>query len=66
MREQARQAGSTATMTRWQSVSAWTAMDDVRELYAAAVRDSGLGFAARPVQVISQKLKATRRWPPTC
>jgi DNA-binding MurR/RpiR family transcriptional regulator len=35
--------------------------DDVRELYAAAVREGGLGFAGKAgVQVVSQKLKGDR------
>jgi hypothetical protein len=46
MREQARQAGvQPATMTRLAKRLGMDGYDEVRELYAAAVRDGGLGFA---------------------
>src|ERR1700742_338700 len=56
MREQARQAGvQPATMTRLAKHLGMGGYDDVRELYAAAVRDGGLGFASKAgVQVVSQ------------
>jgi DNA-binding MurR/RpiR family transcriptional regulator len=62
MREQARQAGvQPATMTRLAKRLGMDGYDEVRELYAAAVRDGGLGFAGKAgVQVISQKLKGDR------
>src|SRR5271167_3365498 len=62
MREQARQAGvQPATMTRLAKRLGMDGYDDVRELYAAAVRDGGLGFAGKAgVQVISQKLKGDK------
>lgn len=62
MREQARQAGvQPATMTRLAKRLGMEGYDDVRELYAAAVRDGGLGFAGKAgVQVISQKLKGDK------
>jgi DNA-binding MurR/RpiR family transcriptional regulator len=62
MREQARQAGvQPATMTRLAKRLGMAGYDDVRELYAAAVRDGGLGFAGKAgVQVASQKLKGDR------
>jgi len=62
MREQARQAGvQPATMTRLAKRLGMDGYDDVRELYAAAVRDGGLGFAGKAgVQVVSQKLKGDR------
>jgi DNA-binding MurR/RpiR family transcriptional regulator len=60
MREQARQAGvQPATMTRLAKRLGMDGYDDVRELYAAAVREGGFGFAGEAgVQVVSQKLKA--------
>jgi DNA-binding MurR/RpiR family transcriptional regulator len=62
MREQARQAGvQPATMTRLAKRLGMDGYDDVRELYAAAVRDGDLGFAGKAgVQVISQKLKGDK------
>jgi DNA-binding MurR/RpiR family transcriptional regulator len=59
MREQARQAGvQPATMTR---LAKRLGMDDVRELYAAAVRGGDIGFAGKAgVQVVSQKLKGDK------
>src|ERR1700760_1965012 len=62
MREQARQAGvQPATMTRLAKRLGMDGYDEVRELYAAAVRDGGLGFAGKAgVQVISQKLKGDK------
>jgi DNA-binding MurR/RpiR family transcriptional regulator len=62
MREQARQAGvQPATMTRLAKRLGMDGYDDVRELYAAAVRESGLGFAGKAgVQVVSQKLKGDK------
>jgi DNA-binding MurR/RpiR family transcriptional regulator len=62
MREQARQAGvQPATMTRLAKRLGMEGYDEVRELYAAAVRDGGLGFAGKAgVQVVSQKLKGDR------
>src|SRR6202012_607583 len=48
MREQARQAGvQPATMTRLAKRLGMDGYDDVRELYAAAVRDGDLGFASQ-------------------
>jgi DNA-binding MurR/RpiR family transcriptional regulator len=62
MREQARQAGvQPATMTRLAKRLGMDGYDEVRELYAAAVRDGDLGFAGKAgVQVISQKLKGDK------
>jgi DNA-binding MurR/RpiR family transcriptional regulator len=62
MREQARRAGvQPATMTRLAKRLGMDGYDEVRELYAAAVRDGDLGFAGKAgVQVISQKLKGDR------
>jgi DNA-binding MurR/RpiR family transcriptional regulator len=62
MREQARQAGvQPATMTRLAKRLGMDGYDDVRELYATAVRDGDLGFAGKAgVQVISQKLKGDK------
>src|ERR1700760_1753903 len=62
MREQARQAGvQPATMTRLAKRLGMDGYDDVRELYAAAVRDGGLGFASKAgVQVVSQKLRGDK------
>jgi DNA-binding MurR/RpiR family transcriptional regulator len=62
MREQARQAGvQPATMTRLAKHLGMDGYDEVRELYAEAVRDGGLGFAGKAgVQVISQKLKGDK------
>src|SRR3977135_4307932 len=48
MREQARQAGvQPATMTRLAKRLGMDGYDDVRELYAAAVREGDLGFAGK-------------------
>jgi len=62
MREQARQAGvQPATMTRLAKRLGMDGYDDVRELYAAAVREGGLGFAGKAgVQLVSQKLKGDK------
>src|SRR6266853_7009788 len=62
MREQARQAGvQPATMTRLAKHLGLDGYDDVREMYAAAVRDGDLGFAGKAgVQVVSQKLKGDK------
>jgi DNA-binding MurR/RpiR family transcriptional regulator len=62
MREQARQAGvQPATMTRLAKRLGMDGYDEVRELYAAAVRDGDLGFASKAgVQVLSQKLKGDK------
>jgi DNA-binding MurR/RpiR family transcriptional regulator len=62
MREQARQAGvPPATMTRLAKRLGMDGYDEVRELYAAAVRDGDLGFASKAgVQVLSQKLKGDK------
>jgi DNA-binding MurR/RpiR family transcriptional regulator len=62
MREQARQAGvQPATMTRLAKHLGMDGYDEVRELYAAAVRDGDLGFAGKAgVQVVSQKLKGDK------
>jgi DNA-binding MurR/RpiR family transcriptional regulator len=62
MREQARQAGvQPATMTRLAKRLGMDGYDDVRELYAAAVRDGDIGFAGKAgVQVVSQKLKGDK------
>ena len=62
MREQARQAGvQPATMTRLAKRLGMDGYDDVRELYAAAVRGGDIGFAGKAgVQVVSQKLKGDK------
>jgi DNA-binding MurR/RpiR family transcriptional regulator len=62
MREQARQAGvQPATMTRLAKYLGLDGYDDVRELYAAAMRDGALGFAGKAgAQVASQKLKGDK------
>src|ERR1700733_14892202 len=62
MREQARRAGvQPATMTRLAKRLGMDGYDDVRELYAAAVREGDLGFAGKAgVQVVSQKLKGDK------
>jgi DNA-binding MurR/RpiR family transcriptional regulator len=62
MREQARQAGvQPATMTRLAKHLGMDGYDDVRELYAAAVREGDLGFAGKAgVQLVSQKLKGDK------
>jgi DNA-binding MurR/RpiR family transcriptional regulator len=62
MREQARQAGvQPATMTRLAKHLGLDGYDEVRELYAAAVRDGELGFAGKAgAQVASQKLRGDK------
>jgi DNA-binding MurR/RpiR family transcriptional regulator len=62
MREQARQAGvQPATMTRLAKHLGMSGYDDLREMYAAAVRNGDLGFAGRAgAQVTNQKLKGDR------
>jgi DNA-binding MurR/RpiR family transcriptional regulator len=62
MREQARQAGvQPATMTRLAKHLGLSGYDDLREMYAAAVRNGELGFAGRAnAQVSSQKLKGDK------
>ena len=62
MREQARQAGvQPATMTRLAKRLGLSGYDDLREMYAAAVRNGELGFAGRAnAQVSSQKLKGDK------
>ena len=62
MREQARQAGvQPATMTRFAKYLGLEGYDEIRELYAAAVRGGELGFAGKAdVQVVSQKLKGDK------
>jgi DNA-binding MurR/RpiR family transcriptional regulator len=62
MREQARQAGvQPATMTRLAKRLGMDGYDEVRELYAAAVREGDLGFAGKAgVQVVSQKLRGDK------
>jgi DNA-binding MurR/RpiR family transcriptional regulator len=62
MREQARQAGvQPATMTRLAKHLGMAGYDEVRGLYAAAVRCVDLGFAGKAgVQVLSQKLKGEK------
>ena len=62
MREQARQAGvQPATMTRLAKHLGMDGYDDVRELYASAVREGDLGSAGKAgVQVVSQKLRGDK------
>jgi DNA-binding MurR/RpiR family transcriptional regulator len=62
MREQARQAGvQPATMTRLAKHLGMDGYDEVRELYASAVRDGDLGFAGKAgAQVVSQKLRGDK------
>jgi DNA-binding MurR/RpiR family transcriptional regulator len=62
MREQARRAGvQPATMTRFAQSLGLEGYDEIRDLYAAAVRDGDLGFSAKAgKQVISQKLKGDK------
>jgi DNA-binding MurR/RpiR family transcriptional regulator len=62
MREQARQAGvQPATMTRLAKHLGMDGYDEVRELYASAVREGDLGFAGRAgAQVVSQKLRGDK------
>ena len=59
MREQARQADiQPATMTRLAKHLGFDGYDDVRQIYADAMRTDGLGFAGRVgAQAKSQKLK---------
>jgi DNA-binding MurR/RpiR family transcriptional regulator len=62
MREQARQAGvQPATMTRLAKRLGLEGYDEVRELYAEAIRSNGLGFAGRAgAQVANQRAKGDR------
>ena len=62
MREQARRAGvPAATMTRLAKRLGLEGYDEVRELYAGAVRAGTLGFAGKAgVQVEAQKLRGER------
>jgi DNA-binding MurR/RpiR family transcriptional regulator len=62
MREQARRAGvPPATMTRLAKRLGLEGYDEVRALYAGAVRDGILGFAGKAgVQVEAQKLRGER------
>lgn len=62
MREQARRAGvQPATMTRLAQRLGLNGYEAIRELYADAIRQDGLGFAGRAgLQVASQKLKGER------
>lgn len=62
MREQARQAGvQPATMTRLAKRLGLSGYEDLRAMYAAAVRNGELGFARRAdAQVSSQKLKGDK------
>jgi len=62
MREQARRAGvPAATMTRLAKRLGLEGYDEVRALYAGAVRDGTLGFAGKAgVQVETQKLRGER------
>src|SRR5262245_25169594 len=62
MREQARQAGvQPATMTRLAQRLGLAGYDRIRELYAEAIRNDGLGFAGKAgAQVASQKRKGDR------
>jgi len=62
MREQARQANiQPATMTRLAKHLGYAGYEDVRQLYADAMRSDGTGFAGRVgVQAKSQKLKGDR------
>jgi DNA-binding MurR/RpiR family transcriptional regulator len=62
MREQARRAGvPPATMTRLAKRLGLDGYDEVRALYAGAVRDGTLGFAGKAgVQVEAQKLRGER------
>ena len=62
MREQARRAGvPAATMTRLAKRLGLEGYDQVRELYAGAVREGTLGFAGKAgVQVEAQKLRGER------
>ena len=57
MREQARQAGvQPATMTRLAKRLGFAGYDTVRELYAGAIRDGGLGFVGKAgAQVVQQQ-----------
>lgn len=62
MREQARQAGvQPATMTRLAKHLGLAGYEEVRAIYAAAVRGGGIGFAGKAgAQLASQKLKGDR------
>ncbi|MCB5175111.1 MurR/RpiR family transcriptional regulator [Microvirga lenta] len=59
MREQARRAGvQPATMTRLAKRLGLAGYDDIRDLYAQAIREGGLSFAGKAgAQVASQKAK---------
>jgi DNA-binding MurR/RpiR family transcriptional regulator len=59
MREQSRQAGvQPATMTRLAKHLGLEGYDDIRDMYAEALRGGEIGFAGKAgAQVISQKLK---------
>jgi DNA-binding MurR/RpiR family transcriptional regulator len=62
MREQARQAGvQPATMTRLAKHLGLAGYEEVRAIYAAAVRGGGIGFAGKAgAQLASQKVKGDR------
>ncbi len=62
MREQAKRAGvQPHTMTRFAQRLGLTGYDDVRALYASAVREGSLGFSGKAgVQVAKQKAKGER------
>jgi DNA-binding MurR/RpiR family transcriptional regulator len=62
MREQARQAEvKPATMTRFAQRLGFEGYDDIRTLYADAIRNGGLGFAGKAgAQVARQKLRGDR------
>ena len=62
MREQAKQAGvQPATMTRLAKRLGLEGYDDLRDLYAEAIRNGGLGFSGKAgAQVATQKAKGER------
>jgi len=62
MREQARQAGvQPATMTRLAKRLGFDGYDAVRDLYAQAIRDNGLGFSGKAgAQVLAQKVRGEK------
>ncbi len=62
MREQAKRAGvQPHTMTRFAQRLGLTGYDDVRALYASAVREGSLGFSGKAgVQVANQKARGER------
>jgi DNA-binding MurR/RpiR family transcriptional regulator len=62
MREQARQAGvQPATMTRLAKQLGHGGYDEIRDLYAGAIRDAARGFAGKAgMQAAAQKLKGER------